>query len=124
MKEKIVWQKSQRCVIDRSHIVTIDRVTPSGLAVVGTVKFDQWGRNRFSKFYSSRLEPLTDEIAADMALIDRGLAASAAAFKAIEIAEKWLRQRFNYYRRDTPEKIYVEMAERLASAISEAMKTP
>lgn len=118
----MTWEPGQQAVIDRQRIVTIERVTPSGRAVFGTRTFDPDGRERSRGISAGYLEPLTPEINAEMELVTRGGAAAGSAYQALTDADLWLRQNFSSWGRRVPEAADVEKAERLVSAIREAMK--
>jgi hypothetical protein len=112
------WHAGQRAIIDRRTIVTIDRVTPKGWAVVGERRFGADGRKIGG--LRTLLEPLTPEIEAEIALATRGNEASRDALGQIEAANSWLRQRFSWNRRVT-DAGDVEKAEHLAAAIRQVM---
>ena len=118
------WVKGQRAVINRRRIVTIDKVTPSGRAVVGGTTYDRdgWpcGKGRCTGGVE-KLEHLTPEIEAQVALIERGDKARYSADLATDAAIKWLRQDFSSFRQPVPKIADVERAERLAEAIRGAL---
>lgn len=120
----MTWHPGQQAVIGRQLIVTIERVTPSGRAIVGTQRFDRDGRELGTgdSYNRVRMEPLTPEISAEMELVTRGRAAAGSAYQALTDADLWLRQNFSSWGRRVPEAADVEKAERLVSAIREVMK--
>ena len=106
------WTPGQRAVINRSKIVTIDRVTPSGMAVVGDVRFSADGHNRV---LCKKLEPLTPEIEAEIELFKRARIVGKLAHNAIEVARYWLMNN------NIPDAINIAKAERLVAAIKEIL---
>jgi hypothetical protein len=120
------WHPGQRAVIDRRQVVTIDRVTPSGRAVVGCRTFNEDGTERAAgdSIRRSRLELLTPEIEAKMALIERWDAAQAPAFRAADDAERFMRQTFQRWGRRTPKPEDLDRAERLTAAIRTVLDAP
>ena len=112
------WTPGQRAVINRSKIVTIDRVTPSGMAVVGDVRFSADGHNRV---LCKKLEPLTPEIEAEIELFKRARIVGKLAHNAIQHAESWLRDRYGPFAKRTPEAADIAKAERFAAAIKEIL---
>ena len=116
------WRAGQQAVIDRNTIVTIERITPTGRIVVGDRHFDSDGTERKAGYRKSRIEPLTAEIQAEMALIERGYKARLAADKLIEKADKYVRTVLpTYSRRGVPEEADVVRVERIIAALAEAM---
>lgn len=75
------WRAGQKAAIDRRMIVTIDRVTPSGIVKIGKYAFNPDGRERMTRTsgypYNSpkRLELLTPEVEAETRqyIRDRGI---------------------------------------------------
>ena len=110
------WQPGQLAVIDRrGPVVTIDRVTRGGRAIVGDLTFDPNGRERGG---SSYLEPLTPEIEAQMALVARSRVAGNAAFEAIHAAELLVRKAYRpWLKHGVADLADVEQIERLVAAI-------
>lgn len=121
----MTWEPGQRAVINRQHIVTIERVTPSGRAIVEKRTFECDGQERTngSPYRRSKLEPLTSEISAEMELAERGKVATDAAYQALTDTDYWLQEIVSSWGR-VPEAADVEKVERLVSAIREAMQTP
>ena len=119
-----IWEPGQRATIDRRRVVTIERVTPSGRAVLEGHTFGRDGREIATGDYYRRavLELLTPGIEAEMALVVRGALASRAAIKALEDADRWLRDSFGSFDRRMPKAADVDTAERLVAAIRKAMK--
>jgi len=118
------WAVGQRATINRSTVVTVERVTPSGRAVVtGGRTFEPAGRERSGASYyqRARLEPLTDEIQAELDLVARARGISPIAAKAIEDADRWLRGALGTWGNRVPGIENVDRAERLAAAIREAL---
>ena len=62
------------------RILTIDRVTPSGRAVIGPYQYDPGGR-KLGERYGDRIVPLTDEHLSDIALWERQREARSLAEK-------------------------------------------
>jgi hypothetical protein len=118
------WQSGQRAVIDRQRNVTIDRVTPSGRAVVGKQTFDPGGyeiTTTGDRWRRPKLEALTPEIEAEMALVIRERLAWSAANMALLDADRWLRNAASVWAHPVPEAADVDTAERLTAAIRQAM---
>jgi hypothetical protein len=113
------WLPGQRAIIDRRTVVTIDRVTPSGRAVVGDRTFHASGHRIRG---GGLLEPLTPEIEAELALVERGNEATRDAWRELTLAEKWLRLNFSSWGGRIPEAADVDRAERLAAAIRQVME--
>jgi len=117
------WRPGQRAVINRQRVVVIDKVTPSGRATVGHMAFNPDGFRRGQSRYSAdKLELLTPEIEAEMALVQRAGKVSRDAVKAVEGADKWLRTTFSPWRHEVPDPADVARAETLAAAIRDAME--
>lgn len=117
------WQAGQRAVINRQAVVTVDRVTASGRPKVGDRTFDVDGTERAAgvSFYRrAKLEHITPDIEAEMALRQRASAARSALYAALETVEKWQRDCFGSFRGD-PDEADVAKAERLVSAITGAL---
>ena len=116
------WQPGQRAVINRQQIVTIDRATPTGRAVVGDRRFAvdgyEIGRGGFRQ---PLLELLTPEIEAEMALVVRGRSAGEGLSKALRDADGWLRNRFSIWGNFVPDAEAMDTAERLTAAIRQVM---
>ena len=119
------WKPGQKAVIGRTRVVTIERVTPSGRAVIGSETYKPDGILLGGNIHKSpRLESLTPEIALEMDLERQGRTASNAAIKAIKDAEHFIRQSFSSWGRRVPEVGDVAKAERIAAAIILAMEEP
>jgi hypothetical protein len=115
------WVAGQQAVINRQTVVTIERVTPSGRAVVGGRTYNADGTERSKDpWRRSRLEPLTVEIQAEMELVARGREVARDAHGAVDDAVKWLRQSLSWHR--MPEVADVEKAEKLSRAIRQALE--
>ena len=72
-----------RELFDRRQIVTIDRVTPSGRAVVGDLTFNPDGFERGAEpYHEKKLEPLTAAIEEEVALFDRARTAELKVWDA------------------------------------------
>lgn len=117
------WIAGQQAVISREIIVSIDRVTPAGRAIVNGRTFEVDGRERTSgdTYRRSKLEPLSDEIKEEMALRERASRVSRDGYPRIERAEKWFRQALGSWGGRIPERGDVEKAERLVAAIADVM---
>jgi hypothetical protein len=120
MSDNPPWLPGQRAIIDRRTVVTIDRVTPSGRAVVGDRTFEANGFERRGghKFRILKLEAITPEID----LIIRGTQALHAAHKELEAADNWLRRNLSTWGPRIPDAPDVDRAERLAAAIRQVME--
>lgn len=119
------WQPGQRCVISRQTVVTIERVTPSGRAVAGDRTFGRDGIEicAGNPYGRPRLELLTPEIEAEIALSARGRKADWAASAALLAADKWLRSALSSRNIRIPDAADVDRAERLAEAIKKVMES-
>ncbi len=124
MAETSAWQVGQNAVIDRRQVVQIVRVTPSGRAVVAGMTFEADGRERGNGRRRKTLEPLTDEIVAEMALEERGKAAANAAYRQLSDAERWVRRVFNSWGSRALDPADVDRAEKLTAAIRQVMEMP
>jgi hypothetical protein len=122
----MTWTPGQQAVINRQTVVTIDRVTPAGRAVANGRTFDVDGRERVAgdPYKRPKLEPLTPEIQAEMALVKHGRIASGALYSAIHNADCWQRKAFSTWGYRVPDIDDVDRAERLAAAILSNLPTP
>ena len=113
------WTPNQRVARDRTWIVTIDRVTQSGRAIIGDVTFDPNGLERSSgdPYHRSRIEPLTPQIEAEIALRARCSRVRMETRAALGAAETWWGNMFGGLRQRIPSIEEVNRAERLAAAI-------
>jgi hypothetical protein len=122
------WVKGQQAVINRQVIVTIEKVTSAGRAVVNGSKFNSDGTEFGSgRWAENLLEPLTPEIEAEMAMRERGKAAYRQLKRETDVIAIWLRNTF--YRGGAPIPLVpaladIEKAERLAAAIKAIMEEP
>ena len=118
------WAAGQRAVIDRRHIVTIERVTPSGQAFVKGRYFGKDGYERTSGYPYNRakLELLTPEIEAEMELLRRARQVRETAERAIQDAGIFTRDALSTFGGRIPETADVDLAERLAAAIRGVME--
>ena len=122
-KSEAPWKAGEKAVIGLHRLVTIDRVTASGRAVVGDQTFNADGSLRGGEPYGPRLRLLTPEIEAQIALDDRAREAGNAASAAKENADVWIRRVFGgFSRKPTPPLADIERAERLAAAIAEVLE--
>lgn len=118
------WIPGERAVINRRDVVTIERVTPSGRAVIDTSYFHPDGYQVTSSSRSrSFLQKWTAEIQAEIDLNARAHEVKDELIKEIEKAADFLRNRFHRWNgRITAEVSDVEMAERILAAIQAAME--
>ena len=115
------WKPGQRCAIDRREIVTIDKVTPTGIAKVGIRSFSKNGFERGRGDYRCpRLELLTPEIKAEMELRQRAILISSQFEKDVRQAEKWMREVLCIWSGRVPEAANVERAKRIMRALHDA----
>lgn len=124
MSDNPPWRPGQQAVINRETVVTIERVTPVGRAIINGLTFnaDGTGRSGGSRYLRARLEPLTPEIQAEMDFAVRGKNARAEADVAIDRAQQWLWQTFGLWGRGSvPEPSDVELAEEIAAALQRLM---
>lgn len=121
--ETPTWHVGQQAVISRQTVVTVEKVTPSGRVTANGRTFDPTGKERTAgdPFRRAKLEPLTPEIQAEMDLVVRGRAASAAAYAAITAADKWLA--LSSLGRNVPDAADMDKAEALIAAIRSVMET-
>lgn len=114
------WTPGQRAVIDRREIVTIERVTRGGKAVVGSRQFRPNGSEVSSSLRSAQLDPLTPEIEAEMALAKKGSAATEKLRAVLNSAAQWCRSNMSHYNGwhyVCPTPADISRAERLTVAI-------
>jgi hypothetical protein len=115
----VTWLPGQRATIDRQQIVTIDRVTKGGRAVVGDRQFAVDGKECGYRGSDRRLlELLTPEIETDMKLREKRKAIFEKARQATLRAEQWISKIYSPWRSFEPTDADVEKAERLAAAIA------
>lgn len=117
----MTWTPGERAVIDRQRIVTIDRVTPSGRAVVGHQTFGADGRERTSNYRPGLLELLTAEIEVEMGLRARALKADEAMYVALDRVRGWQRNILGGIRPNPASIADIQKAEALAAAIRSVM---
>lgn len=113
------WKAGQQVAIGY-ETATIDRVTPSGQAVVGTRRFAINGRE-IGGPHNSWMRDLTPDVAHEIEHQQQTNAASIRLSRATDTAEKWYRSNASNFRRGymTPEQIAT--ANRLAEAIERAL---
>lgn len=118
------WIAGERAVINRRHIVTIDRVTPSGRAMIDTSYFYPDGDHvTSSQRPRSFLEKWTPEIQAEIDLNMKAAKVKDELTKAIDKAEHFVRNQFlRWNGRITAELRDIEKAERILSALRNAME--
>lgn len=116
------WRPGQRAVINRQRVVVIDKVTPSGRATVGHQTFNPDGMERSTRLRRDRLEPLTPEIEAEMALVQRAREMRQPIQDIINKAEQWLLRALSTYDGRIPDPADVARAETLAAAIREVLE--
>ena len=118
------WYPGQTAVIDRSRIVTIERVTPKGYAIVEGRRFSPLDEKHVSAYCGKeKLEPLTPEIQARMDQAKRAEIDYKKLYARIEEAEKWRRETFRevWGRRTAIALADLDRAERLIAAIWEVL---
>lgn len=120
MMNNPTWTVGQEAIVDRREIVKIERVTPTGRVVAAGRTFDPDGvERRRDQRRKALLEPLTTEVKAEIALVERGRKAHLGASRAIEQSDKWLRKSsLSSWQRSEPAVADVEKAEALAAAIN------
>ena len=114
------WRAGQRATIDRQRVVTVERVTPAGRAVVDGRIFEIDGIERTSGRRRLKLELLTPEIQAEMDLIIGSQRVFGEAARLMDVAAKWLSAVYSPWRRRT-EAEDVNRAEKLIVALREVM---
>ncbi len=119
LSDTTVWTIGQRATINRQRIVTIERVTRAGRAVVEGRTFEVSGRERIKgdTFRRPLLEPFTPEIQAEMDLVDRGRKVFSEGHNLMEIAKRWLSVASSAWSRPVPEIEDVDRAEKLTAAL-------
>lgn len=120
------WVAGQRAALNRSCIVTIARVTPTGRAIVEIdgrkMTFNPNGTER--KEYDiwqtcNRLEHMTHEIETEVMAKERAEKAFLALRLNLENALRWWRNNHPERGRPTPSLAVVERAEKLARLINQ-----
>ena len=116
------WKAGDKAVIGH-RMVTIDKVTASGRAVVGDQTFNSDGSRRGGDTYSSpRLRLLTPEVEAEIAFAHRAGKARQAALDASRQADQWVGSRFGVFSRGGEAPLAdIERAENLAAAIAKVL---
>ena len=117
------WTAGQRVVLGRDRIVTIDRVTPSGRAVIGDQTFRKDGCQIGEVphwWLRSRIGPITPENQGRVEFLDRWRIAIDNLWDALDAAGK-VRRECNDHR-SVPDPVAVAKAERIAAAIRAAME--
>ena len=114
----MTWIVGQKAVISRAQVVTIERVTKSGWAVVGGRLFNLDGTERASRVTcGDKLELLTPEIQSEMDFKERACIASKEVRSAIICAEVWSKRAFWSWGGSAQTANDVDKAERLSAAI-------
>lgn len=124
MSDVAPWYVGERVALGRREFATVDRVTPTGRAVVNKKTYAPNGRSRSRNDYGDewKIEHVTPEIeAATIASIRRDVAHREIS-RVLEAATVWMNAKFGNFRRLTPPASDIEKAERLAEAIKAAMK--
>jgi hypothetical protein len=118
------WTIGQRCVINRDRIVTVERITPSGRVVADGRLFNADGTERrpTGRLRRDRLEPLTPEIEAEVALRERAQDAYTEADKEVARAVKWMDSLFGWGRYKDRSADEVAKVETLAAAIRSVLE--
>lgn len=118
------WQKGQRAVINRTNVIVIDRVTPSGRAIVGNRTFNTDGFERGSAYRwpTPKLEHLSPEIEKEISLVSRGKYVSSEIRKSLTKIEVLVRDKLGAFRNSVPEVSDVEKIERLMQAINHILE--
>ena len=125
------WQVGQKAVINRRNIVTVERVTKTGIIVADGRKFNVDGYERgegrlWRDLY--RIEILTAEIEAEikaeMALSERAQNAAHDVINATSDAQSWVRSYLPtsmFSSRKKPSIEQVEKAEKIAATIRQLL---
>ncbi len=119
MNETTSWIVGQRATINRQQIVTVERVTPAGRAIVEGRTFEVSGRERTNGDFYSRpmLEPLTPEIQAEMDLVARGRKVFPEAHSLMDTAKHWLQSEYSAWKHKIPKTEAMDRAEKLTAAL-------
>lgn len=117
------WEAGQKAAIG-TEIVTIERVTATGRAVVGgrTFRFDgsEISKRRYHRAY---LRPLTPDVAEEIELKKQTESVRERLYTAVTKVERWHRNNFPAYYKDiVATREQISAANRLAEAIENAMK--
>ena len=123
--KRIAWQVGQIAIKDKQVLVKIDRVFPSGRFIVAGVTYDVegWARGAISRWQPrSRIEPLTPETEAKLAISTR--ATSATRNVRVEIARviSWLNNKVSGFNKTVMTPDEVEITEQLVVAIQQIMR--
>ena len=115
------WQVGQRVVLNGRTVETVERVTPSGRAIVcgSTYGADGWRRGD-SDYTRNLIVPATDELLAKLALRNHAESVYAAARRAADRAERYARALLPWggLQLGAVTESDVEKAERLTAAIN------
>lgn len=118
------WFVGQEVIINRTlPILHVDKVTPTGRAVVDGRTFDASGFERApNKIYGpGLLEPMTNEIGEEIAFRERASNVFSLIYKKLDKLEVWRKKAFSLWTKEIPSAANVERAERLAAAIDAIM---
>ena len=121
------WHAGQQVALDRTRIMVIDRVTPTGRAFIGTREFNPDGSERGGvpalswRTSSNLIEPLTPELAEAIALMQRWALAKDLAHIAVHDLTFWTRANCAPHIRVTPDVLIIEHVERMTAAINSVL---
>lgn len=115
------WKAGQSAAIGVS-IVTIDRVTPKGRAIVGNRQFRADGMEIGGRKPIVHLRPLTPEIQEEIETYEQAIAAQSRLYAATDRAQSWIRHHSSSFRRAPMTREEIATANRLAEAIETALK--
>ena len=118
------WHAGQQVALDRTRIMTIDRVTPTGRAYIGKRAFNPDGYERGGESKgvwgksASMIEALTPEITEIVQLAERWVLVRAQAHDANTKLGRWVLDRCSSFKRGVPKEQTVNDVERVTDAIN------
>ena len=118
------WHAGQQVALDRTRIMVIDRVTPTGRAYIGERAFNPDGYERGGKSKgvwgksASMIEALTPEITEIVQLAERWVSVRARSYTANNRLNIWIRDHCSTYNRNTPKAEIIDIVERITAAIN------
>jgi hypothetical protein len=117
MSPKYEWKPGQMVAVNRRRIATVERVTPTGRAIVNGTTYRPDGLELADSTYRTVIVPLTPEVEAEIAHAMRSQDAFGGLARAIDAASEWNRWNRPKWGNDTADPAAVELAEKLTAAI-------